>query len=601
MTESQEILSEIGLKPISIDHPAGINVRYDEDFEFVEDELSKQGSMIDRGQVNWDKVTEASINILSNKSKDLKVSCYLIRSLFENKGLSGLEAGLNANYQLLTNFWDDLFPIKKKARANAYEWLSSKFESSKFESLLDNIEPDLESLSYLENSYASIQNIEQFLNEKLSDDAPALGNFRRMIYELVEPAKELKNIDNKRESNLQTIQVSEKNINQTVVNSEHASGKNSKNDIDIGAIENQIPESAHSEHNNLNKTVASNLNAPIVLASEKDKNKIIRQCHETLRDLSSWSIDKTLDSPSAYAINRFSTWMGISQLPLHNNNVTPLKPIPKDKISLYTNLFNNKNFQSLIPQVELSFSKSPFWLDAHRLVSISLEALGMSDSSNQVKEHLGVFLRRFPALVDLKFSDQSDFADQLTKQWINSEILAKNSNQTTLAADTNDDSEYETITCEARDLVKQKKMKEAIKLFKKNILLQLDLRKKTFWKYYLARFCFDNGEQKLAFFLLKEIDGFLQKNNLQCWEPDLEKNVVYLLIQSLKNSSVLEILQGNPVNLTQTEGCFQADGSSSSKGFLTADETSKTHETKEMNKLYSRLCQLDPVLALDIK
>ena len=101
------------------------------------------------------------------------------------------------------------------------------------------------------------------------------------------------------------------------------------------------------------------------------------------------------------------------------------------------------------------------------------------------------------------------------------------------------------------------------------------MRKKTFWKYHLAQFCYDNAQHKLAFFLLKEIDGFLQKYNLKYWEPDLEKNVVYLLILCLKNGSKNLIDETNKIG--------------------------KNKEHKEINKLYPRLCQLDPILALEIQ
>lgn len=565
MTKSKEFLSEVGFLPISADQPAGVDVRYDDDFDFIEDELSKQGSIIDRGQINWDNVMHTSLNILSNKSKDLKVSCYLTRALFENDGLPGLQAGLSINYQLLTTFWDDLFPIKPRARANAYEWLSDKFEL-----LFDNLNPDVKSLTCLEDTYNIMQKIEQFLNEQLSDNAPALGNFRRAIYELLESVKQLKNNEDESKLKQQIREKEESNSNehiQPVRESERSDYKqinSEKHDKDLTEPEQVF----------LNKMQIIPPVTKTDSISEKEHNKIIRHCHEALRNLSSCSINKSLDTPSAYAMNRFSTWMGISKLPMHQNCVTPLKPVPKDKVVYYTDLFNNKSYQELIPLVEQSFSKAPFWLDAHRLVSCSLEALGMNDASNQVKEYLAIFLRRFPELPDLKFSDQSAFADQSTRQWINSEIVADNSNQNNITANVNDTLYDEAIINKARDLAKQKKIKQAINLFQNNIMVQEDLRKKTFWKYHLAQFCYDNAQYKLAFFLLKEIDGFLQKYNLKYWEPDLEKKVVYLLILCLKNGFINSIDE---------------------------DKTGNNKEHKEINKLYPRLCQLDPILALEVE
>ena len=130
MSKPNDVLAELGVVPISGTQPTGVNIRYDDEFELIEDELAKQGSLVDRGPVKWDKVAQAAINILSNKSKDLKVSCFLIRALYETDGFKGLAAGLRINQQLLENFWEQLYPAKQRARVNAYEWLGSKFDNA---------------------------------------------------------------------------------------------------------------------------------------------------------------------------------------------------------------------------------------------------------------------------------------------------------------------------------------------------------------------------------------------------------------------------------------------------------------------------------------
>ena len=82
------------------------------------------------------------------------------------------------------------------------------------------------------------------------------------------------------------------------------------------------------------------------------------------------------------------------------------------------------------------------------------------------------------------------------------------------------------------------------------------------------------------------LDGFLLENNLKCWEPDLEKNVVHLLIQSLKNSDVLDFLKSENTSLNDE--------------VIESDSSDTLSDNREINSLYSRLCQLDPILALDI-
>ncbi len=274
---------------------------------------------------------------------------------------------------------------------------------------------------------------------------------------------------------------------------------------------------------------------------------------------------------------------------MHKDNITPLKPLPQDKIVHYNNLFKNESYQELIPQVEQSFSKAPFWLDAHRLVALSLEALDMNESASQVKEHLAMFLRQYPELVDFKFSDKSGFADEITRQWIYSEIFASASSQSIELSSIELNDDFDNVINDAQELVKKQKLKDAIKLFQNKIITQSNLRNKIYWKYYLAQFCFDNDQYKLAFYLLKDINGFLLENNLEYWEPDLEKNIVYLLI----------LLYKKPFNNSSNDFCFLRE--------VIEDDTEESMNSKnrilsnhDITQLYTRLCHLDPILAIDV-
>ena len=123
-------------------------------------------------------------------------------------------------------------------------------------------------------------------------------------------------------------------------------------------------------------------------------------------------------------------------------------------------------------------------------------------------------------------------------------------------------------------------MKEAVQLFQNQISLQGSLKKQMFWKYHLARFCYDNAQYKMSLSLLKEIDRFLMNNGLESWEPDLAKNVIYLILLCSESDQERHI-----------------EDKSESTNVLSDDK----HRRNELNQLYSRLCQLDPVLALDIK
>lgn len=579
--ELENISANIGLRPVSEQQPQGDNVRYDDDFETLEDELARQGALIDRGKVNWKKIAELSIRILEKKSKDIKVSCYLTRALYETYGFEGLAQGLEINQAILEKYWDKLYPKKARARSNAYEWLTSKIEPV----LQDYLSPSTTisvNVSVIENCFNITKSIEEFLLSHLDDQAPALGNMRRSLNDILVQVKEQQKpecFDNDVQStqtdttvqklnqvgNNNTISNNQSEINSTSVDKEAASSSQK-----IAASSEQSIQTAKIDKIDIRHS------------NRKERIRSLKACQEVLRDFAAAEILEDINSPSAYAINRMSTWLNIEQLPMNKEGITPLRPIPTDKKNQILVLFEQQKYKELISLAENSFSRSPFWLDAHRIVAYSLEALGYKDCAEQVRLHLSIFLRRFPDIIHFKFNDQSDFADSATRQWINKQVISDNSGRTTHNTGNVKtagliDKELTLIQEQADALVSTNKLSEAVLLFQKQHSKQTSQKEKIYWKFFLAQFCFSHGKTQISISILKEIDGFLQTNNLQYWEPELATNVTHLLYLSLN-----ENLNSQRNSDSQT------------------DDSNITNIRSELMTLYTRLCQLDPVLALEV-
>lgn len=586
-----DISSDIGKQDINAQHPAGTSIRYDDDFELLEDEYAKQSALIDRGKLNWEKIIQISLDLLSNKSRDIKVSCYLNRALYECYGFTGLAKGLLINYNIICGYWDGLYPVKPRARANAYEWMTSKMEPLLQDPSIIPALITIEFINALEQCFSTLQLIEDYLNNKLADKAPALGNMRRALSDLLASAK-LQFKDNTIEPDISENPVHPSENLQNRVNTTSApQQKHSANSVNNGVAPVLKPYAKTGEHNPFLKKmfVISEIDEQI---TEKDRTKVLKQCQDALKTMALLDINKNLDSPSAYAMNRFSTWINIKQLPMHTDNITPLKPVPEDKRNSCIELFNNAQYKELIPIIETSFSRAPFWLDVHRLVSQSLDKLGFSESSRQVKAYLGNFLKRFPDMIELKFSDHSNFADNQTKAWIKKEILSEQKTALSSAViATESDELYKKIYEQATELAQQQKLKEAITNFHNQIEQSRSSRQKIYWKYYLAQFCSENNLEQLSLSILKDIDGFIQKNNLQYWEPDLARNVTYLLYQCLKNSLM------NTADYISDNMHSDKTDTSANSGLIS---NGSTMMQTELAKLYSRLCQMDPVLTLEI-
>lgn len=108
----------IGMEPISDAFPCGENVRYETVFEQLEAELARQESL-NSETVDWNRVNELSVSILTDFSKDLMVAAFLCQSLLIKEGYSGLSTGLKVLVDITEKYWECLFPPIKRMRARA--------------------------------------------------------------------------------------------------------------------------------------------------------------------------------------------------------------------------------------------------------------------------------------------------------------------------------------------------------------------------------------------------------------------------------------------------------------------------------------------------
>lgn len=120
---NQLINREFILKPLSADNPTGADCRLDVSpgslYYKIKDARNRARN-IERKLLNgetgcdpmpdWLIVLEVAIEILSIHSKDLEVVVWLIESLIRRNGFTGLYEGLALLHQLITLYWDSLYP-----------------------------------------------------------------------------------------------------------------------------------------------------------------------------------------------------------------------------------------------------------------------------------------------------------------------------------------------------------------------------------------------------------------------------------------------------------------------------------------------------------
>ncbi|MGI9282641.1 MAG: type VI secretion system protein TssA [Endozoicomonas sp.] len=112
------------LEPISDDQPQGEDIREDRsptsDYYTIKDarnaaRATERGGLFDADSraealAEWHPVLNKGKEILSQKSKDIEVACWMIEAAVRLHGFNGLRDSLIVLRRLIDNFWDDLYP-----------------------------------------------------------------------------------------------------------------------------------------------------------------------------------------------------------------------------------------------------------------------------------------------------------------------------------------------------------------------------------------------------------------------------------------------------------------------------------------------------------
>ena len=165
-------LTRIGKEPISKDHPAGGDVRYDPVFDQLQTEVEKSVSVFSRGSADWRKIADLSSDILSSKSKESRHRRIpLAVALIHTQQAKGFITGSNVMMDMIENYWNDGFPAKTRARgrSRAIDWWIEKTSE-----VLKTPEWATLSTEEADRLCERFEKVHQFLRGEL-DDCPSFG------------------------------------------------------------------------------------------------------------------------------------------------------------------------------------------------------------------------------------------------------------------------------------------------------------------------------------------------------------------------------------------------------------------------------------------
>jgi type VI secretion system protein VasJ len=409
--------SEIGVSPISSDNPVGNDIRYEPEFEWLQDEIAKLQKPIlvsSTGKTNgeqrfryekvdWDRVIKVCCDLLSKKSKDLRVMLWLTRALMETEGMDGLVTGLEMVRKSASKYWDSLHPSKPKVRRASFVLLRDLIQGCvQGKGGITKLTFDKEHKKMAQHLLDNVSGLNALIIEKMDDNPVTMDHVTTLIKEQIGLAKKNNPIYESTPEKVNSdsgMSISNNSYNQI----------EQKTDIsEVLAVEGQEIQNKIYDF--------SNISAKNSYFEDIQSNAIL--LHEQGR------IAYPTD-PIPYKWVRMVFWA-----PLNYPETMAFVPLSGPNHSLidhFEGLFSERRWEQLFEAVEQQFVSFWFWLDLQRYAIESLEHMGKEYRSVQqaITDELIFLLRRLPHIVTLESQDRIPIASADTQDWLNTTLLVE--------------------------------------------------------------------------------------------------------------------------------------------------------------------------------
>ena len=460
--------------PESDASPGGPNVAYDEDFLALKAQIDARGTLsgrIDQARVasgddlyqpcagpDYAAIAAQGRRILTERSKDLRTACYVALALQRAEGFPGLAAGLEGVQALTTSFWDALHPPPHRTRGRR------AILAFLLEALRDGLPNDPSAglsagdAAALRTSLRVLTDLDASWNEKLGDEAPSPGSLLRRLERLHRTARAL---DAPKGSSSEPHDSSGADpppppdlpppegsgLRRTdprpapAPAAEPAAAPDGTQNAGRGDPAGPAAASGPDETTGDAATSPSRSSPGAEPRAEASKNTDALNGTDAFsskhRPDERGDVDRSpeslllraageLRSASAtdarpYRLIRVLRWDSLLALPPNEEGRTRIPPPSAQRRSALTAKAAREDPAALIDRAEDAFQAPPFhfWLDLQLALADAMERHGRSFAAARqvVCDETLRLVRRLPALVTLRFSDDTPFASDATRRW----------------------------------------------------------------------------------------------------------------------------------------------------------------------------------------
>lgn len=465
--------------PLAGDAPAGADLFLEPDVEPLKAEIEKLTS-IEGGAPDWRMIVSSSEELLSSKTKDLRLAIWLTVAGAETSGWRGLVRGLAVIHSFINDVWEPMFPTRPKARINIATWLMERAQP-----IVERLDIKLSDGDDVRVAAKLIEEIDRALADKLGD---AFSGIRGLV----------------------------------------SAGKNRVRDIPEPPPppkEEVAAAPASSEFMDDDDAPAKPAAAPppggISLSTQAaDAAETTAKTSDTLITLARSMLLADTSRAWAYRLHRQAIWMRYEAL-----SVEGLPGPDAGQIALLGDLAAAARWQELAVAGEEQTARCPLWLDPHRFVALALEHMGsaFTEAREAVGRDTSDYVRRNAWLLEAKFSEGIPLASPETVEWVRAECdrwhRTFSSRATELAKD--EERELADRFAEAKNLVAAGRHVEGLAIAIQLARRGADTRERFRSSIKVAALAMNAGAYEVARPILEGLVATATAHSLETWDPSL--------------------------------------------------------------------------------
>ncbi len=367
--------------------PIQSEIDIDEDLEWLEldSDMVKLGSL-EHQTLNISHLRHLAAQLLSTKSKDLRILAHFLRTLQHSGKVTELLIGLASFADYVENYWETSPPSQKIRKERLTQQIFKRFENM---------------ASYFSQDCSRLE----------KDQA------KQQFARLIEFWKDNVKLKAELEQLLQRYTFTDKQIHQNDNVSDSSGDEKPNSGRKI------ITESEHSTSDLRNISSEKEVIKPIVEPVSIDTSND-RAWKNTLLKVADYLIERDFSNPIGYQLRRFAIWSLITVAPLAENDRTQLAAVSQDRINDYKILIEKALSSDVWKEIEYSLTLAPYWIEGHYLSAKVAERMSCPQVAKAIKESVLSFIERLPELKQLKFNDGTPFISDECSSWLydNNEI-----------------------------------------------------------------------------------------------------------------------------------------------------------------------------------